>query len=633
MERKVLNLESKRQLTINGQQYNKLIKNGYQIDKDGNLYLPKLKSPIYKVMETNIMNKILSTLEPKDLLALYLTDKKSHTILNTSSILTDLSLKYNTPVFTTFLDFIKYYNKQFVNKELLYLYDLENTIPRPSPTFVDDFVNTKKLITPKMRAILIDWLYQVNKMFKRNVFILGLAVTYLDYYLNIHDIPKEKLQLLGICSWSLAEFMLYEYIEETSDFIYISEGAYTNEEIVEMEIDLFKTLNGLLVRPSQIFFVPKDNIMMQNLALISYFTPELMVYKPSIIAESIQFLITGQYHIYLPSEIAKPCTLITTLVNRAKKSNLTSLKTLINTISLNHTCAKEQKLFITQDIKVPEEWHIGEYAKMDVVGVGVSGAVYKIKAKETYYVLKKIKINNEDNMQSAMIELTSLKQLKNNYIIHLSNYDLNKNKATFYLPYMQSNLKTFIPKNKITKKLLLKYMQDITKGVSVCHYNDIIHRDLKPDNIVFNGNQMLLIDFGLAVPLTYFRIDLLPHMAATINYRAPEALLGDTHYTKKIDIWALGCIFYFMVTKEELFTGYDMLISIFKLFGTPTEQTWPGVTKLPDWNENYNNYKLNTKDLKKKLGKFYDLIMPCFVLNPKERIDANQLLENINKAL
>jgi serine/threonine protein kinase len=41
----------------------------------------------------------------------------------------------------------------------------------------------------------------------------------------------------------------------------------------------------------------------------------------------------------------------------------------------------------------------------------------------------------------------------------------------------------------------------------------------------------------------------------TLLYRAPEILLGETHYFIPIDIWSIGCIFGELVTRRPLFEG------------------------------------------------------------------------------
>ena len=48
----------------------------------------------------------------------------------------------------------------------------------------------------------------------------------------------------------------------------------------------------------------------------------------------------------------------------------------------------------------------------------------------------------------------------------------------------------------------------------------------------------------------------------------------------------IGCIFYEMVTGRPMFPGstvHDQVLLIFKTLGTPTEDTWNGVTLLPDY--------------------------------------------------
>ena len=59
------------------------------------------------------------------------------------------------------------------------------------------------------------------------------------------------------------------------------------------------------------------------------------------------------------------------------------------------------------------------------------------------------------------------------------------------------------------------------------------------------------------------------------NYRAPELILGASHYTTSIDIWSLACTTAEMILGEPLFKGYssiEQLIEIMKVLGTPTQE-------------------------------------------------------------
>jgi cyclin-dependent kinase len=69
--------------------------------------------------------------------------------------------------------------------------------------------------------------------------------------------------------------------------------------------------------------------------------------------------------------------------------------------------------------------------------------------------------------------------------------------------------------------------------------------------------------------------------------------MGSKQYSTSIDIWSAGCIFAEMASGRPLFPGSsvkDQLLKIFKILGTPTEETWPGVSKLPEYRPDFPTY-------------------------------------------
>lgn len=180
----------------------------------------------------------------------------------------------------------------------------------------------------------------------------------------------------------------------------------------------------------------------------------------------------------------------------------------------------------------------------------------------------------------------------------------------------------------------------LLNAIHYLHSNWIIHRDLKPSNILVNGRREPVLnsadkqgvkrapglvkvgtslrisqhflrrigltfcffsaDFGLA---RVFQSPLRPlsenGLVVTIWYRAPELLLGAKHYTRAIDIWAIGCIFAELVNCKPLFPGDertaktfqdDQMRKIVNILGSITPEQWPEVTKLPDW-KNISNWE------------------------------------------
>merc|ERR1712224_844436 len=123
-------------------------------------------------------------------------------------------------------------------------------------------------------------------------------------------------------------------------------------------------------------------------------------------------------------------------------------------------------------------------------------------------------------------------------------------------------------------------------GVSACHACHVIHRDLEPANILVteDGNAKIC-DFGLArdfcQPGRQYSDDVI-----TLWYRPPELLLGANTYGPEIDVWSAGCILAEMAFGKALFRSDSQigtLFEIFKLLGTPNEETWPGFQNHPHY--------------------------------------------------
>jgi serine/threonine protein kinase len=84
------------------------------------------------------------------------------------------------------------------------------------------------------------------------------------------------------------------------------------------------------------------------------------------------------------------------------------------------------------------------------------------------------------------------------------------------------------------------------------HEQGVVHRDLKPEN-VFVGvdGRMTLLDFGLAARVRGRGADVgsprATTVATTVEYAAPELLRGE-RLDERVDVYALGCILYEVVT-------------------------------------------------------------------------------------
>lgn len=90
-------------------------------------------------------------------------------------------------------------------------------------------------INEKMRAILIDWLIEVHLKFKLVPESLYLTVNLIDRYLEREQVNRQKLQLVGVTAMLIACKYEEIYPPIVKDFVYITDNAYTKEEILAME--------------------------------------------------------------------------------------------------------------------------------------------------------------------------------------------------------------------------------------------------------------------------------------------------------------------------------------------------------------------------------------------------------------
>jgi len=93
-----------------------------------------------------------------------------------------------------------------------------------------------------MRGILIDWLVEVHMKFRLLPETLYLCINILDRYLSKEKVPRRKLQLVGVTSLLLACKYEEIYPPEVKDCVYITDRAYTRQDVLDMEADIVKTL-------------------------------------------------------------------------------------------------------------------------------------------------------------------------------------------------------------------------------------------------------------------------------------------------------------------------------------------------------------------------------------------------------
>lgn len=139
---------------------------------------------------------------------------------------------------------------------------------------VPKYLDQQEELSVNMRAVLVDWMVEVQENFELNHETLYLAVKCVDRYLSLKPCSKAQLQLLG----ATALFVSSKYDERcppsVRDFLYICDDAYSHDELIAMETHLLKVLDFELGMPVSYRFLRRyarcARLSMETLTLARY---------------------------------------------------------------------------------------------------------------------------------------------------------------------------------------------------------------------------------------------------------------------------------------------------------------------------------------------------------------------------
>lgn len=212
------------------------------------------------------------------------------------------------------------------------------------------------------------------------------------------------------------------------------------------------------------------------------------------------------------------------------------------------------------------------------IGNGHYGRVYKCKLEDNdeplaikrLFVLKtshfsssfsEMDITRKMNKHPSILGLKTVIFFSDNAIQWPDDDDemgdfLRQDNIALIYPLAECDLLTYYDRmtereEKITELRAIKIMSQMLLGLEYIHLNGYIHRDIKPLNILYMGNDVVKIcDFG--VSCKYHKSESKSTELGTVYFRAPELLFGNSRYGKAVDVWAMGCTCYFVLSNNYL---------------------------------------------------------------------------------
>ncbi|KAK2445667.1 cyclin [Trifolium repens] len=188
-----------------------------------------------------------------------------------------------------------------VSEAYNYLLSMEK---KRSP-MIDYIERVQTDIDPNWRGKCIDWVVSVVDYFNLLPDTLFLAVSCIDRFLSFKPISSSKLHLLCVSSMFIASKYEETFPPRLEKFCRVIKNKYSKEEILEMEIDILKTLNFDMGNPTTKTFLrafieiaceKNDDLSLQfeflsnYLAELSLLDYDCVMLLPSLVAASVTFL-------------------------------------------------------------------------------------------------------------------------------------------------------------------------------------------------------------------------------------------------------------------------------------------------------------------------------------------------------
>ena len=132
----------------------------------------------------------------------------------------------------------------------------------------------------------------------------------------------------------------------------------------------------------------------------------------------------------------------------------------------------------------------------------------------------------------------------------------------FTMPFVEGeSLRVRLARGPIPISEVVTILRDVSRALVYAHSRGVIHRDIKPDNVLLSGGAAVVTDFGIAKAISASRtgggdsatLTQLGTSLGTPAYMAPEQVAGDPGLDQRVDLYALGCMAFELLTGQQPF--------------------------------------------------------------------------------
>lgn len=272
--------------------------------------------------------------------------------------------------------------------------------------------------------------------------------------------------------------------------------------------------------------------------------------------------------------------------------------------------------------------YAGRYELQELLGVGASGSVYRVRDVEldeflALKVLRKELVGDKQTIALFRNEVRLARRVTSRNVARV--YDIGEYEGEKYLTM------ELIEGESLTRRMtstvdgtrrplplleIAELIEQVCAGLLAAHQSGVVHCDLKPDNLLIaKDGRVVITDFGIARALQQSapakrdprRFD------GTPMYVAPEQVGGE-HIDARADLYSLGAVIYELLTGKPPFSGDSLLAILAARVLSPPPDPRQVRPELP--------------------AAVAEIVLRCLAVHPKERFQsASELATALRQAV
>ncbi len=270
---------------------------------------------------------------------------------------------------------------------------------------------------------------------------------------------------------------------------------------------------------------------------------------------------------------------------------------------------------------------MGSYQLIECIGEGGMGEVWRathrtlarpvaIKFVHTSVVLHGSPTNVETIRKRFQREAQATARLSSRHTIQIFDFGITDDGSLYYAMELLDgiDLETLVRTHgPISPARAVHFLLQACDSLAEAHAAGLVHRDIKPANLHVcklgtEHDCIKVLDFGLVTaPDGKTRLTADGTITGTPAYMAPEMIRGDAPVDARSDVYALGCVAYFLLTGRLVFEGK-----------TPLEVVYGHTEKAPPSPSSYSPYSIPQGLEAAVLG--------CLEKDPSRRVASAEVL-------